>query len=126
MPDTPARNPTRLGPRAWLGQLLLYGLFALTIGEIYDEARARLIAAERGWTVKPDGTGWRRVVGSPAPREVVETPVIRLLLDSGAVVVCAGGGGVPVVRTDGGRLEGVEAVVDKDHTAAVLAWSAWV
>jgi carbamate kinase len=91
------------------------------IGEIYDEARARLIAAERGWTVKPDGTGWRRVVGSPAPREVVETPVIRLLLDSGAVVVCAGGGGVPVVRTDGGRLEGVEAVVDKDHTAAVLA-----
>ncbi len=91
------------------------------IGEVYDEARARLMAAERGWTVKPDGTSWRRVVGSPAPREVVETPVIRLLLDSGAVVVCAGGGGVPVVRTDGGRLEGVEAVVDKDHTASVLA-----
>jgi carbamate kinase len=91
------------------------------IGEVYDEARARQLAAERGWVVKPDGAHWRRVVGSPEPRRVVETRLIRLLLTSGAVVVCAGGGGVPVIRNSDGRLEGVEAVVDKDLTASVLA-----
>lgn len=91
------------------------------IGEIYDEARAKALAAERGWTVKPDGPHWRRVVASPEPVRVVETRLIRLMLTSGAVVVCAGGGGVPVVRNKDGRLEGVEAVVDKDRTALVLA-----
>ncbi|WP_052665296.1 carbamate kinase [Nitriliruptor alkaliphilus] len=91
------------------------------IGEVYDEDRARELAAERGWTVKPDGQGWRRVIGSPRPQRVIETRLIRLLLDSGAVVVCAGGGGVPVIRNEEGRLQGVEAVVDKDLTAAVLA-----
>ncbi len=91
------------------------------IGEMYDEARAHQLAAGRGWTVKPDGSGWRRVVGSPSPERVVETRLIRLLLTSGAVVVCAGGGGVPVVRNEDGRLQGVEAVVDKDRTASVLA-----
>ena len=91
------------------------------IGEVYDEATAHRLADERGWEVRQDGTHWRRVVGSPAPVEVVETGVIRLLLDSDAIVVCAGGGGVPVVRDDSGRLDGVEAVVDKDHTASVLA-----
>ncbi len=91
------------------------------IGEVYDEADAKAVAAERGWTVKPDGDRWRRVVGSPAPMQVVETSLIRLLLDNRAIVVCAGGGGVPVVRRPDGRLDGVEAVVDKDHTASVLA-----
>jgi carbamate kinase len=91
------------------------------IGEIYDEDRARALAKERGWTVKPDGPHWRRVVASPEPRRVVETRLIRLMLANGAVVVCAGGGGVPVVRNKLGRLEGVEAVVDKDRTALVLA-----
>jgi carbamate kinase len=91
------------------------------IGEVYDEARARQLATERGWVVKPDGEQWRRVVGSPEPRRVVETRLIRLLLTAGAVVVCAGGGGVPVIRNDSGLLEGVEAVVDKDLTASVLA-----
>ncbi len=91
------------------------------IGEIYDEARAHSLAKERGWTVKPDGPHWRRVVASPEPRRVVETRLIRLMLANGAVVVCAGGGGVPVVRNKLGRLEGVEAVVDKDRTALVLA-----
>ncbi len=91
------------------------------IGEVYDEARAHLLAAERGWTVKPDGPHWRRVVASPAPQRVVETRLIRLLLTNGAVVVCAGGGGVPVIRNDLGRLDGVEAVVDKDSTASILA-----
>lgn len=91
------------------------------IGEVYDEARAKELAAERGWTVKQDGQGWRRVIGSPRPQRVIETRLIRLLLSSGAVVVCAGGGGVPVIRNEAGRLQGVEAVVDKDLTAAVLA-----
>ena len=91
------------------------------IGEVYDEARAHELAAERGWTVQPDGESWRRVVGSPEPRRVVETRLIRLLLGTGAVVVCAGGGGVPVIRNASGLLEGVEAVVDKDLTASVLA-----
>ncbi len=91
------------------------------IGEVYDEERANQLAAERGWTVKPDGPKWRRVVGSPRPERVVETRLIRLLLNSGAIVVCAGGGGVPVIRNEDGHLEGVEAVVDKDLTASVLA-----
>jgi len=91
------------------------------VGEVYTEDEARRLAAERGWTVKPDGDHWRRVVGSPTPQRVVETRLIRLLLASGALVVCAGGGGVPVVRNELGELEGVEAVVDKDLTASVLA-----
>jgi carbamate kinase len=91
------------------------------VGEIYTEQEARRLAAERGWVVKADGTSWRRVVGSPRPQRVVETRLIRLLLESGAVVVCAGGGGVPVVRDTSGRLRGVEAVVDKDLTSSVLA-----
>ena len=91
------------------------------VGEVYSQEAAARLAAERGWVVKPDGTGWRRVVGSPRPQRVVETRLIRLLLESGAVVVCAGGGGVPVVRDSAGLLRGVEAVVDKDLTSAVLA-----
>jgi carbamate kinase len=91
------------------------------VGEVYDEQTAHRLAVERGWTVRPDGPHWRRVVGSPRPQRVVETRLIRLLLGSGAVVVCAGGGGVPVIRNEDGRLEGVEAVVDKDLTSAVLA-----
>ncbi len=93
------------------------------VGETYTRAEAERLAAERGWEVRPDGAGWRRVVGSPRPQRVVETQLIRLLLESGALVVCAGGGGVPVVRDDTGHLQGVEAVVDKDLTSAVLAES---
>ena len=91
------------------------------IGEVYDEQTAQRLAQERGWTVRQDGEHWRRVVGSPRPQRVVETRLIRLLLGSGAVVVCAGGGGVPVIRDEQGRLAGVEAVVDKDLTTSVLA-----
>lgn len=93
------------------------------VGEVYEQAEAERLAAERGWSIRQDGSGWRRVVGSPRPLRVIETPLIRLLLESGAVVVCAGGGGVPVVRDDLGDLQGVEAVVDKDLTSAVLAES---
>ncbi|KRB80042.1 carbamate kinase [Nocardioides sp. Root190] len=91
------------------------------VGEMYGREEAGRLAEQRGWTVRPDGDGWRRVVGSPRPQRVVETPLIRRLLESGAIVVCAGGGGVPVIRDGGGDLRGVEAVVDKDLTSAVLA-----
>ena len=90
------------------------------VGPTYDEADARALAAERSWVVAPDGQKWRRVVASPEPRRVVEVEVVRLLVEAGVVVVCAGGGGVPVVETPLG-LEGVEAVIDKDLTSALLA-----
>ena len=91
------------------------------VGEVYDEQTAQALAAERGWSVKADGQYYRRVVGSPAPQRVIETRLVRTLLQAGAVVVCAGGGGVPVIRNEKGKLQGVEAVIDKDLTAAVLA-----
>ncbi len=91
------------------------------VGPVYDEAQARQLAAERGWDVRQDGTAWRRVVPSPEPVALVELDMIKLLAGSGAIVVCAGGGGIPVVRDDKGALRGVEAVVDKDLTAALLA-----
>jgi carbamate kinase len=90
------------------------------IGPVYDAAVGRAIAAEHGWTMRPDGGGLRRVVGSPLPLDLVELPVIATLVEAGVLVICAGGGGVPVVR-EGERLLGVEAVVDKDLTAALLA-----
>jgi carbamate kinase len=80
------------------------------VGPVYPEAEARRIAAERGWTVKADGDAWRRVVASPIPLRVVETRLIRQLLDADVVVICAGGGGAPVVRNRLGELEGIEAV----------------
>ncbi|WP_110240072.1 carbamate kinase [Nocardioides gilvus] len=91
------------------------------VGEVCSREQADALGAERGWRFAQDGADWRRVVGSPTPLEVVETESIRLLLSSGALVVCAGGGGVPVVRDERGQLHGVEAVVDKDMTSAVLA-----
>jgi carbamate kinase len=91
------------------------------VGPTYDERTARALATERGWVIAPDGGTWRRVVASPEPLEVVEQDVIRLLTDSGVLVVCAGGGGVPVIRHADGTLEGVDAVIDKDLTAALLA-----
>ncbi|MCY0944509.1 carbamate kinase [Streptomyces antarcticus] len=91
------------------------------VGQVYDEQTARRLAQERGWTVRQDGNHWRRVVPSPLPQRIVETRLIRQLLDQGAIAVCAGGGGVPVIRDEQGLLTGVEAVVDKDLTAALLA-----
>jgi carbamate kinase len=90
------------------------------IGQAYDEATAKRLATQLGWTVKPDGKHWRRVVPSPAPIEFIELGSIKTLVDSGALVICAGGGGVPVLRGADG-LAGVEAVVDKDGAAALLA-----
>ncbi|HEY3764073.1 MAG TPA: carbamate kinase [Gaiellales bacterium] len=98
-----------------------FGAPSKPIGPIYSEADARRLAAERGWTVAPDGTSFRRVVASPQPLDIVELRTIRLLLDAGVTVVCAGGGGVPVVADAAGRLHGIEAVIDKDLSAALLA-----
>ena len=91
------------------------------VGPVYDEATANRLAAERNWRIARDGDAWRRVVPSPQPREIVELPIIRLLVDCGVLVIAAGGGGVPVMRGSDGHLHGVEAVVDKDLAAAVLA-----
>lgn len=91
------------------------------VGEIYDEQHARDQAQRHGWHVKADGDHWRRVVPSPRPREIIETQLIDHLLGESIIVVCAGGGGVPVVRTETGDLQGVEAVIDKDRSAALLA-----
>ncbi|MEV4010205.1 carbamate kinase [Nonomuraea angiospora] len=91
------------------------------VGQVYEREEAEKLAAEYGWTVRRDGDRWRRVVPSPAPRRIVETRLIRQMIREGVVVVCAGGGGIPVVRDERGRLTGVEAVVDKDLTASMLA-----
>jgi carbamate kinase len=103
-PDDPAfQNPTK------------------PIGPHYEEAEAKRLAAERGWQMAPGPEGqWRRVVPSPRPYSIVEAPVIRRLAESGVIVIGGGGGGVPVIE-EGPRLIGVEAVVDKDLCAAILA-----
>lgn len=90
------------------------------IGPVYGEAEARELSEKRHWTVKPDGDRWRRVVPSPEPQRIVQIGAIRTLLEEGFLVVCAGGGGVPVVEDASGH-RGVEAVIDKDYTAALLA-----
>lgn len=91
------------------------------IGPFLTEEKARSMAKTQKWTVAEDaGRGWRRLVPSPRPRRIIETDAIRALLDAGAVVIAAGGGGIPVA-IQGGRLVGVEAVVDKDHASALLA-----
>jgi carbamate kinase len=91
------------------------------VGPVYDEVEAQRLARERDWVVAPDGASWRRVVPSPMPSRIVEADVVRLLVDAGVLVVCAGGGGVPVVEQMDATLAGVEAVIDKDLTAALLA-----
>lgn len=90
------------------------------IGPVYDEAVARELTAAKGWPMKRELAGFRRVVASPQPLRIVEIEPIRLLLDHGCVVICAGGGGIAVVR-DGLRLAGVPAVIDKDLASALLA-----
>lgn len=91
------------------------------IGPVYSETEARDVAEARNWTVAPDGDGWRRVVPSPAPLDVLEARVIELLVKQQVTVICAGGGGIPVVEREDGSLIGVEAVIDKDHASALLA-----
>ena len=91
------------------------------VGPFYSEERARELEREREWRLREDSMrGWRRVVPSPRPLRVVEVDAVRTLLESGALVIAAGGGGIPVVERDG-RYDGVEAVIDKDHASALLA-----
>ena len=92
------------------------------IGPFYTEEEAKRLAAERGWIVRDDaGRGWRRVVPSPIPREIVEQEAIKALIEQGFVVIGVGGGGIPVVRQEDGSLRGVEAVIDKDYASSLLA-----
>lgn len=93
------------------------------VGPVYAEAEAHQIAAARGWVIAPDGDKWRRVVASPKPLEIPDLGVLQLLLAQGVVVICAGGGGIPVLRRADGSLIGVEAVIDKDFASALLATS---
>jgi len=90
------------------------------VGQLYGQAEATSLAAQWGWTVKADGTGWRRVVPSPQPQDILELPILEKLLSSGSGVICCGGGGIPVVRDENGLVRGVEAVIDKDRTAGLL------
>ena len=91
------------------------------VGPFYDAEKAQALEKERGWTVREDANrGWRRVVPSPKPLEVLELQAIKTLLESGALVIAVGGGGIPVLERDG-RYDGVDAVIDKDHASALLA-----
>jgi carbamate kinase len=102
--DPAVRNPTKF------------------VGQFYSEDDARRLARANGWSIKEDpGRGWRRVVPSPHPISIVEAQVVRNLVDRGVIVICCGGGGIPVYRLADGRLEGLDAVVDKDLASAVLA-----
>ena len=93
------------------------------VGPVYSHEVAEGLAAQRGWQIRQDGDGdtWRRVVASPEPRTILELGTIRVLVGNCTIVVCVGGGGIPVVRDADGRLRGVEAVIDKDLGSALLA-----
>jgi carbamate kinase len=92
------------------------------VGGYMDEDVAHSLAADFGWSVAEDaGRGWRRVVASPQPRRIVELDVIEAMIDLGHIVVACGGGGIPVREDAQGQLQGVEAVIDKDHASSLLA-----
>lgn len=93
------------------------------IGPIYDQAEAERLAKEKGWDIAPDGDKFRRVVASPRPKKIFELRPIKWMLDHKAVVICAGGGGIPTRYDENGKLQGVEAVIDKDLCSALLAQS---
>ena len=98
-----------------------FGKPSKPIGAMMTEEEAKLARATHGWFVMQDGNGWRRAVASPEPLQIIELAAIRSLMDAGYVVVCAGGGGIPVARYGDGVLRGVEAVIDKDLTSSLLA-----
>jgi carbamate kinase len=91
------------------------------IGPVYDKSTAERLAAEHGWVIAPDGDKYRRVVASPKPKRIFEINPIRMLVEQGVIVICAGGGGIPTMYGEDGKLHGVEAVIDKDLAAALLA-----
>jgi carbamate kinase len=91
------------------------------IGPVYSKEEAERLAKERGWSIAPDGDKFRRVVASPRPKRIFEIRPIRWLLERGAIVICAGGGGIPTCYDENHKLIGVEAVIDKDLCSALLA-----
>ena len=91
------------------------------IGPVYTEEEARRAASRKGWTVGPDGECWRRLGPTPPPVRILDVAVMRLLVDAGVILLCAGGGGIPVVFDAWGRAHGVEAIIDKDPSAALVA-----
>ncbi len=93
------------------------------VGPVYQKNAADVLAAKKGWEFRQDGAAWRRVVPSPKPRQILEIAPITWLLDRGALVICAGGGGIPTMHlsTGTGALVGVEAVIDKDLASELLA-----
>ncbi|MGH8435247.1 MAG: carbamate kinase [Pseudomonas sp.] len=91
------------------------------IGPVYAKADAERLAAEKGWSIAPDGDKFRRVVASPRPKRIFEIRPVKWLLEHGTIVICAGGGGIPTRYNAAGKLEGVEAVIDKDLCSALLA-----
>ena len=91
------------------------------IGPVYTKDEAEKLAAEKGWAIAPDGDKYRRVVASPKPKRIFEIRPIKWLLEKSSIVICAGGGGIPTMYTSPGKLEGVEAVIDKDLCSALLA-----
>lgn len=93
------------------------------IGPVYSTEQAKVMLVEHNWSVMDTGNGMRRLVPAPLPRAILGLHAIRLLVDSGVCVICAGGGGIPVIRKADGGMECVEAVIDKDYTAALLATS---
>lgn len=91
------------------------------VGPVYDKEEAEAVAKAAHWKIAKDGKKWRRVVPSPAAQEIPDMRVLQLLLDQGVIVICTGGGGIPVIRQKDGSLIGVEAVIDKDAASALLA-----
>ncbi|WP_416422652.1 carbamate kinase [Pseudomonas sp. App30] len=91
------------------------------IGPVYSKEEAERLAAEKGWSIAADGDKFRRVVASPKPKRIFEIRPIKWLLEKGSIVICAGGGGIPTLYGEGRKLQGVEAVIDKDLCSALLA-----
>lgn len=98
-----------------------FGSPSKPIGPVYDKETAEQLAEAGGWTIAPDGDKFRRVVPSPRPKRIFEIRPIRHLIENRTIVVCAGGGGIPTFYDEHGRLQGVEAVIDKDLASALLA-----
>ncbi len=92
------------------------------IGPFFEKERAEALAKERGWAIVEDaGRGWRKVVASPRPKTIRDTEIVAWLVNRGKIVIAGGGGGIPVVIDDAGVMRGVEAVIDKDYVASLLA-----
>ena len=91
------------------------------VGPVYDKTGAEKLQRDKGWVIAPDGPYFRRVVPSPLPQRIIEINVIRMLVEEGVVVICAGGGGIPTAYDENHKLYGIEAVIDKDLAGGLLA-----